>query len=250
MLPDAASAKPTAEVDADLRLQRTADEKRSFYQLADVAAAYDSQRFGGASGEHVNHRELDIVAALVPPGGVIADVACGTGRATALLRERGSLALALDTSFPMLLLTAEAAPGPAVQADAFRLPLRDGACDAALSMRLLFHFPDVSPLLAELRRVTRPGGTLVCDTYTWSPRALLPFGMARWGARVSAISPSTFERRARRAGWDVARSVPCFLFSPYLYRRLPPRLVRVLERLELVLPSRLLCRVFWQLTAV
>ncbi|MGH2363627.1 MAG: class I SAM-dependent methyltransferase, partial [Chloroflexota bacterium] len=240
MLPDTASTKPAGGAAADRLLRRTVDKKRSFYQLGDVAAAYDSQRFGGASGEHVNQRELGIVAALMPAGGVIADVACGTGRATVLLRQRGQLALALDTSLPMLRLTTQAAPGPAIQADAFRLPLRNGACDAALSMRLLFHFPDVSPLLVELRRVTRPGGMLVCDTYTWSPRALLPFGMARWGARVSAISPAAFERLARRAGWEVARSVHCFLFSPYLYRRLPARLVRVLDRLELVLPSGLL----------
>src|SRR5205823_5865933 len=82
--------------------------------------------------------------------------------------------LAFRASWPMLRAAARRGVGQVVQADAFALPLAPGACDAVVSLRLLFHFADPAPLLRELRRITRPGGRLVCDTSTWSPRSALP----------------------------------------------------------------------------
>ena len=46
-------------------------------------------------------------------------------------------------------------------ADASRLPLRDGVADLTLAMHMLYHVPDPSQALRELRRVTRPGGRIV-----------------------------------------------------------------------------------------
>ena len=51
-----------------------------------------------------------------------------------------------------------------VQADAQQLPLRDDSVDVALAMHMLYHVPDVEAAVAELRRVTRPGGTVLAST--------------------------------------------------------------------------------------
>jgi SAM-dependent methyltransferase len=46
-------------------------------------------------------------------------------------------------------------------ADAAALPLRNGTADLTLAMHMLYHVPDPSRALRELRRVTRPGGRVV-----------------------------------------------------------------------------------------
>ena len=224
-------------------------EKREFYRQSEVAGTYDAQRFGGASGAHVNARELALVCQLLPPGGPQADIACGTGRLTAILRQRGDVVVPCDASLAMLRVAQRHAVGPVVQADAFSLPIADAACAGAAALRLLFHFAQPGPLLAELRRIVQPGGVLVCDTYSWSARALVPLGRRRWGAGVSTIRRGEFCRLAASLGWRVVTEYPCFLISPYIYRRLPLPFVRVLERLERRLPTVLLCRVFWALEA-
>ena len=227
-----------------------AEAKRAFYRRPEVAAAYDAQRYGGASGAYVAEREQRIVEALLPRAGLAVDVAGGTGRLLPALASRADRVLSLDASWPMLERAARRGVGRLVQADAFALPLADGCCDAATCVRLLFHFRDPTPLLVELRRITQTGGTLVCDTATWTPRSLVPLDGRHWGGRVSSTSRSALRAAAVAAGWRVRAEEPCFLVSPYLYRRLPPSAARALERLERRLPTALLCRVFWALEAV
>ena len=48
-----------------------------------------------------------------------------------------------------------------VAADATALPLPDGVADLTLAMHMLYHVPDPSQAVRELRRVTRPGGRVV-----------------------------------------------------------------------------------------
>ncbi len=239
---------PFKEDSPDDHVLEVANEKRSFYRRPDIAAVYDEQRFGGASGHYVNERETAMVCDLLPAGGVVADVGCGTGRVSRVLRQRGDMVAGFDTSLAMLRLN-QAGGVPSVAADAFGLPIQTGACDGAVALRLLFHFPDVRPLLVELRRIVHPGGVLVCDTYTWSPRSVLPFASQRWGAGVSRISPEHFTAIARGSGWRVEKKISCFLISPYLYRRVPLAFARGLERMERRVPGAWLSRVFWRLVA-
>jgi SAM-dependent methyltransferase len=108
------------------------------------------------------------VAELAPRhGGVAVDVGCGTGRALPYLRSAvgaGGCVVGLDLTAPML---AEAArrgrvtrPGGLILADAARLPLADGSCDALFAAGLVHHLPDPVAGLREFARVSRPGARL------------------------------------------------------------------------------------------
>jgi SAM-dependent methyltransferase len=220
--------------------------KRRFYSQPAIAESYDSQRFAGRSGEWVNRRELALVRRLLPPAGRALDLACGTGRLSAALDRPGFRVVGLDVSPEMLRVARGRGPAPMVQGDGFRLPFRDGAFDAAVALRLLFHFADVGMLLGEMARVVRPGGALVCDTYRWTPRSLAALGSGRWGGKVFIHPAERLRDQAAACGLVLDSAEDCFLFSPYVYRLLPLPMVEALGRLEAVTPGRLRARTFWR----
>jgi SAM-dependent methyltransferase len=101
-----------------------------------------------------------------PPGGRVADIGCGTGRALPELRSAvgaAGVVLGVDLTPEML---AEAAHrgrrdvAALLLADATRLPLPDGSLDAVFAAGLVSHLPDAVAGLAEFGRVCRPGGRL------------------------------------------------------------------------------------------
>jgi ubiquinone/menaquinone biosynthesis C-methylase UbiE len=259
-------------------MRRSWLSKREFYSRPDVAREYDRQRFGGLSGARVNERELEIVESLLPPSGRVLDLACGTGRLTHRLTAGGYQVIAIDSSFPMLreMLSSFTSDEPALSpglslsnglskgptpdavasglrpapsallADAFRLPFRDGALDAVVAMRLLFHYPDVRPIATEMARVCRAGGVIVFDTASCSPRSTLAVAAGRWGGKVFVHRPSLLIARLGQVGLQVTARQHAFLVSPYLYRLLPPALEQALESLEARLPAAWRSRVIWQ----
>ena len=224
-------------------------DKRTFYSQPKISATYDEQRFGGPSGARVNAREIGIALEMIPPEGRVLDLACGTGRLARALADRGQEAIGLDYSPPMA-TRAAAAGVPAVIGDGFATPFAGGTFDAVVSLRFAFHYAELGPLLAEMRRLGRPGAALVFDTYSWSPRSVIPFRAQRWGGVVHLHSRREVAEAATHIGLRVERVYPCFLFSPYLYRLVPLPLERALEAIEPRVPSSLLCRVFWKLLVV
>ncbi|HET8632293.1 MAG TPA: methyltransferase domain-containing protein [Thermomicrobiales bacterium] len=94
------------------------------------------------------------------------DVGCGTGEdAQALARAvgPGGLAVGVDVSATMLAearrrAAAAGLPVAFCRADAQRLPFADDAFDRCRAERVLQHVEDPRAVLAELIRVTRPGG--------------------------------------------------------------------------------------------
>jgi SAM-dependent methyltransferase len=94
----------------------------------------------------------------------IADVGCGNGIYLAELGRRGHRGGQLGVDASPGMLTAARAKSPAAGfavGDAVALPLRDGAVDLALAMHMLYHLPEPAGAIAELRRVTKPGGRVV-----------------------------------------------------------------------------------------
>ncbi len=107
---------------------------------------------------------------------VFLDVGAGTGGLMAAAAERWPMAriVALDATAAMLSVgqrrLAQERPAELdrfewLAADALDMPLEDGSIDAALSSFVLQLVDDRPALLAEVRRVLRPGGTL--SVVTW-----------------------------------------------------------------------------------
>ena len=95
----------------------------------------------------------------------VIDVGCGNGNDVRDLVGAGfgGTIVGVDLSVGMLATVAPLGV-PVVNGDAGHLPLRDGAADIALAMHMLYHCPDIPATVRELRRVVRPGGTLVVST--------------------------------------------------------------------------------------
>ena len=106
-------------------------------------------------------------AALPATGGMpdVLEVGCGTGVFAARLVEElpGIALLAVDASYRMVELTRERGVPAQVQ-DVQHLLAPDAAYDVVLAISMLYHVPDLDRGLAELRRVLRPGGSLIAVT--------------------------------------------------------------------------------------
>ncbi len=192
----------------------------------------------------MNHCEIETVLSLLPPSRRVLDLGCGTGRLTRVLATQ-NWTLGLDASAAMLGQARRDCAVPLIQGDAFALPFAGASFDALIALRIAFHFADLEELVREAARVVAPGGMVIFDTYRWSARAWLPLDAARWGGGVYAHSRSQIERAAARAGLRIKRQKACFLFSPYIYRRLPFAIVRVLNRIETGIPALPRARIFW-----
>jgi len=102
---------------------------------------------------------LDAFREQLPPDARVADVGCGPGRDTALLRERGLRVLGLDLSMGMLRVIER---DDVAQADMRMLPIRTAGLDGVWCNAAMLHLPlaDVPRTVAEFARVLRPGGAL------------------------------------------------------------------------------------------
>ena len=94
----------------------------------------------------------------------VLDAGAGTGLASAALAEAGARPVATDLSAGMLRWRRDERP-PAVVADVTRLPFATSSLDGALAAFVLNHLPRPGDGLAELARVTRPGGAVVAGVY-------------------------------------------------------------------------------------
>jgi demethylmenaquinone methyltransferase / 2-methoxy-6-polyprenyl-1,4-benzoquinol methylase len=119
------------------------------------------------------------------PGDRVLDLAAGTATSSLSFTATGADCVACDFSLGMLQagrsrLAGREQPGPGrlalVAGDALRLPFRDEAFDAVTISFGLRNVADPGAALAEMRRVTRPGGRLVvCEfsTITIAPLDML-----------------------------------------------------------------------------
>ncbi len=108
--------------------------------------------------------EEPVVRAMIDasPAGDALDAACGTGRHTVYLAERGHRVIGIDATVEMLEKARARVPGVDLrQGDLESLPLDDASVDLAVCALALSHLPDPTKAIAELARVLRPGGRLI-----------------------------------------------------------------------------------------
>src|SRR5690349_11253022 len=157
---------------------------------ADVAAMFDAvaERYDLLNdvlslGQVRLWRKVVAQAVAAGPGERVLDLAAGTGTSSRTFSTTGAFCVACDFSLGMLQVGARRAAserrpgGPSgrvrfAAGDALRLPFRDRAFDAVTISFGLRNVADPDAALAEMLRVTRPGGRLVvCEfsTPTWAP---------------------------------------------------------------------------------
>jgi ubiquinone/menaquinone biosynthesis C-methylase UbiE len=108
-------------------------------------------------------QRMAIERARIQPGEKVLDLGCGPGDGTTRLASLGALAIGLDYSEGMIEKARKerAIAGRLTRGDAGRLPFKDGAFDKVVCTNSFHHYPDHFAALKELRRILRPGGTLV-----------------------------------------------------------------------------------------
>ncbi len=123
--------------------------------------------------ERAYHRLIDELelTALAPyaRGKRVLEAGCGTGLILARLAEIAKEAVGVDQS-PGMLATARARGLDVYEADLVALPFDDASFDTVCSFKVLAHVENIRAALAELARVTKPGGHLVLEFY--NPQSL------------------------------------------------------------------------------
>jgi demethylmenaquinone methyltransferase/2-methoxy-6-polyprenyl-1,4-benzoquinol methylase len=138
-----------------------------------VATRYDLANDVLSLGQDRAWRREVVQAVRPQPGQLILDVAAGTGTSSEPFAQHAATVVPTDLSFGMLLVGKQRRPGLSfVAADALQLPYADASFDAVTISFGLRNVEDTSAALSEMRRVIKPGGTLVvCEfsTPTWRP---------------------------------------------------------------------------------
>ncbi len=119
--------------------------------------------------------------------GPFLDVGCGAGAYARMLRAEhpDDLVVAADLSAGM----AAAGGAPNTVADATALPFPDGTFGAAIALHMLYHVPNPVAAITEIRRVLRPGGTVVISTNSADDKSALRAVHAQAAAEVGATIP-------------------------------------------------------------
>ena len=211
MVDDAGAPATRAGARATLA-KRRADVATMF---DDVAARYDLANDVLSLGQDRAWRRAVLEAVDARPGERVLDLAAGTGTSSEPFALAGATVVPTDLSLGMLRVGKRRRPTLAfVAADALQLPYADDAFDAVTISFGLRNVEDTSAALAEMRRVTRPGGRLVVCEFsspTWAPfrRVYTEYLMAALPRIASVVSsnPAAYHYLAEsiRAWPDQAR---------------------------------------------
>ena len=165
------------------------------------------------------------------PGQSALDVGCGPGALTAALAEllgAGNVA-AVDPSEPFARACAARVPGAQVEVGAAEaLPFADASFDAALSQLVVNFMGDAPVGVAEMRRVTRSGGTVASAVWDyadgmtllrrfWDAAAALEPAAERLdeGRSMRYCRPDELERLWREAGLEAVESEELIVEAGY-----------------------------------
>ena len=210
---------------------------QDWYQADEVAEEYEDVRFSGG-GELIDRREKEAVLSALGPiekGHRVLEVACGTGRFTTMLADRGADIVGLDISREMLEQGRQNAAESGlsdtvefVRGDASRLPFPDGHFDSVVAMRFFHLMDDPVPFTRELRRVS--ADQVFFDTfnsrslrtlYTW----LLPMGSRLYSERQVV-------NMLRAADLTLAGEEHDFVLPYGFYRELPGPVAKPFQALD------------------
>jgi demethylmenaquinone methyltransferase / 2-methoxy-6-polyprenyl-1,4-benzoquinol methylase len=158
-----------------------------------ISAVYDPMNLLISAFQEPRWRRRAVAFAALKAGGRAIDVATGTGKVAAdLLRSAapGGEVLGVDISPGMIGVARrryESQPGLTfVVGDALALPGEDGRFDAATIAFGMRNLPDYTKGFAEMARVVRPGGKVVCLEIS-RPRSRLARILRWWFDRIVPV---------------------------------------------------------------
>ncbi|GAA1014334.1 hypothetical protein Aple_079840 [Acrocarpospora pleiomorpha] len=133
---------------------------------------YLDQVAASAPGRAYKQQVMDLLE--LQPGQTVLDIGCGPGTDLAAMASAvmpDGMVIGVDRD-PVMVAQARArlAEQPMIEirsGDVHALPLDDGSVDRARTDRVLQHVTDPSQVLAEFRRVARPGGRIVMAEPDW-----------------------------------------------------------------------------------
>ncbi len=161
------------------KLDRRPDEVAAMFD--GVAKRYDLMNRVMTFGLESRWRRDAMKAVDPQPGMTILDLAAGTAVSSVVLAAAGATVVAADFSLGMLEKGRKYADVVSlVAADALRLPFADESFDVVTISFGLRNVADVDAALAEMLRVTKPGGRLVICETSQPPRPLLRVGNRTW----------------------------------------------------------------------
>lgn len=147
------------EVRLAARLAERAGDSSMFFD--DVASGWDKTR-SELYGNTFSHEAL---LALLPREWTVADFGCGTGKLAADLAPNVQRVVGIDNSSAMLKAAASQTQSfdnvELKQGQLTDAPIDDASCDAVLCVLVLTYLDDPAAVLAEMRRVLKPGGKAV-----------------------------------------------------------------------------------------
>jgi demethylmenaquinone methyltransferase/2-methoxy-6-polyprenyl-1,4-benzoquinol methylase len=144
-----------------------------------ISPSYDRMNRIMSAGRDGRWRRLGVTLAGVRAGDAALDVCCGTGDFAIELRRTvgpSGRVVGLDFSAQMLDLAArKSAAVEWVQGDALELPFAPDTFAAACVGFGVRNLPDYRRGFAEMARVVRPGGRVVCLELSTPPAPIRPF---------------------------------------------------------------------------
>ena len=146
-----------------------------------IARVYDRMNSVMTAGMHHRWRERAADPAGVGPGSTALDVATGTGDLAVELARRGAEVTGMDFAPAMLALARKKAPGLTFEeGDALELRYNDASFDAVTVGFGARNFSDLDHGLAEMARVTKPGGRVVVLEITTPQKPPLSWFFRAW----------------------------------------------------------------------
>ncbi len=176
---------------------------RAYYD--DFSSSYERAR---GAGYHALVDEIEVAAVQqLARGKLVLEAGCGTGLVLSRLAQVAREAHGFDLSAGMV-ERARARGLSVALGSVTHVPFRANTFDLVCSFKVLAHVPQITDALAELARVTRPGGTLALEFYNpWS---------LRYAAKRIA-GPGQISARRTEADvytrWDTPFTIPKLLPS-------------------------------------
>lgn len=170
--------------------EQEARARRYYDRFASSYEAHRDHHDPGGYHDLVDDLEVSLVERYAR-GGDVLEVGCGTGLLLRRFAAFAKRAEGVDLS-PGMLERARARGLSVREASATSLPFDDATFDVTCAFKVLPHVPELAGALAEMARVTRPGGVVIAELYNplsfrGLAKVLAPPGKTGAGQRESDV---------------------------------------------------------------